>query len=89
VWHWFFFQVIQAGMKGQSRIKLIVTEFVVAFAVSLPVYYGVERRVLKIKLRFSSEREVVDLNTGKMVTIESVDADRSDPSRPDGPAPAP
>jgi peptidoglycan/LPS O-acetylase OafA/YrhL len=67
---------------------MIVTEFVVAFAISLLVYYGVERRALKIKLRFSSEREVVDLNTGKMVTIDSADASRSGPGGHDGAAPA-
>jgi peptidoglycan/LPS O-acetylase OafA/YrhL len=70
VWHWFIFQVVQAAMEGQGRAKIYLTEFVITFAVALAVYYGVERRVLTIKLRFSSEREVVDLNTGKMVTVD-------------------
>ena len=45
-----------------------------AFAVSLPVYYFVELRVLRMKLKFSSEKEVLDLNTGKMMSVEEARA---------------
>ena len=36
----------------------------------IPIYYGVEQRMMRVKLRFSSEKEVVDLTTGKMVTVD-------------------
>ena len=85
IWHYFFFKVIQAGMAGQSRVQMVVTEFVVAFAIALAVYYGVERPMLRVKLKFSSEREVVDLNTGKMVTVPGI----VDPPEREHPTPAP
>ncbi len=36
----------------------------------IPIYYGVEQRMMRVKLRYSSEKEVVDLTTGKMVTVD-------------------
>ena len=47
------------------RVPLLV---IAAFAVSLPVYYFVEMPVLRMKLRFASEPEVLDRTTGQMVT---------------------
>jgi hypothetical protein len=38
-----------------------------AFALAIPVFYKVELRVLKMKMKFSSESETLDLSTGKMV----------------------
>lgn len=69
VWHGFFFVVIHEAMKGQPLPQVMLTQFVVAFAIGFASYYGVERRVLRYKLRFASEREVVDLTTGKVVDV--------------------
>ncbi len=73
VWHGFFFVVIHEAMRGQPHLQVMVTQFVVAFAIGFAVYYGVERRALRFKLRFASEREVVDLTTGKVVDVEDRD----------------
>lgn len=72
VWHALPFIIIIA-LTGGAEIsvagQLIRTPFLIAsaFAVSLPVYYLVEQRVLKAKLRFAAEKETLDLRTGKMV----------------------
>jgi hypothetical protein len=52
-------------------VQLIRTPVLIAaaFAVSMPVYYLIEMRVLRMKLRFSSEKEALDLRTGKMVQV--------------------
>jgi peptidoglycan/LPS O-acetylase OafA/YrhL len=47
------------------RVPLLV---IAAFAVAIPVYYWVEMPVLRMKLRFASEPEVLDRTTGQMVT---------------------
>ncbi len=41
------------------------------------MYYLVEQRVLRMKLRFSAEKEVLDLRTGKMVQVDQIDQVRS------------
>ena len=46
----------------------------IAIVACLPIYYGVEQRMLRVKLRFAAEKEVLDLNTGKMVSIEQARA---------------
>jgi hypothetical protein len=55
----------------------------------MPVYYFVELRVLRMKLRFSAEKEALDLRTGKMVQVGEdgfpvADDAVSDPARPAG-----
>jgi hypothetical protein len=59
------------GPDASLKVQLIRTPILIAaaFAVSLPVYYLVELRVLRLKLRYSSEKEVLDLRTGKMVQV--------------------
>ncbi len=46
----------------------------IAVVACLPVYYGVEQRMLRVKLRYSTEKEVLDLNTGKMMSVEEAQA---------------
>lgn len=73
VWHTLFFWLILdvAGLGAilgeKTRVFVLVP---VAIIMGLPVYYGVEQKMMKLKLRFSSEKEVLDLTTGKMVSIE-------------------
>ena len=43
---------------------------VITIVACLPIFYGVEQRMLRVKLRFAAEKEVLDLTTGKMVPIE-------------------
>ena len=77
IWHALPYLIIFSLTGGEDvslAKQLIRTPVLIAsaFAVSLPVYYLVEMRVLKMKLRFSSEKETLDLTTGKMVQV-SVD----------------
>lgn len=70
VWHGFFFMAIEHGLAGSmSRPALMTLQFVVGFAVSLAVYFGVERRVLRSKLRFASDTHTVDLTRSREVDI--------------------
>jgi peptidoglycan/LPS O-acetylase OafA/YrhL len=72
VWHALPYVIIFAltgGTDVSIGKQLIRTPVLIAaaFAISMPVYYLVELRVLRMKLRFSSEKEALDLRTGKMV----------------------
>jgi peptidoglycan/LPS O-acetylase OafA/YrhL len=108
VWHALPYILIIAATGGEeasTAVQLIRTPVLIAsaFLVSLPVYYLVELRVLRMKLRFSSEKEALDLRTGKMVQVHEgkvvgdvpatgQDLDSAAPGgstgpRPDAPAP--
>lgn len=84
LWHALPFLLLMAvtgGDNPSTAIQLLRTPFLVAaaIAVSMPVYYLVELRVLKVKLRFSAEKEVLDMRTGKMVQVDQIaDLDKSD-----------
>jgi hypothetical protein len=57
------------GRLGEkTRVFVLAPITIVA---CLPIYFLVEQKLLKVKLRFSSEKEVLDLNTGKMVSSET------------------
>lgn len=75
IWHALPYILIFAATGGEDvslGVQLARTPVLIAaaFAVSMPVYYLVEMRVLRMKLRFSSEKEALDLNTGKMVSVQ-------------------
>lgn len=73
IWHTLWYFIILEALGGKDvlgekwRVPILMVAAIVA---SLPVYFYVEQRLLKVKLRFSSEREVVDLNTGKMIRVD-------------------
>jgi peptidoglycan/LPS O-acetylase OafA/YrhL len=74
VWHalpYVFIIALTGGESASLAVQILRTPVLIAsaFAVSLPVYYLVELRVLRMKLRFSSEKEALDLRTGKMVQV--------------------
>ncbi len=74
IWHALPFLIIAAvtgGAEASTTVELLRTPVMIAaaVAVSMPVYYKVELRVLKMKLRFSSEKEALDLRTGKMINV--------------------
>jgi len=46
-----------------------VLRFIVTFAVCIPVHYKIERPMMNRKLKYASEKETVDVNTGKMVEV--------------------
>jgi len=82
VWHALPYLILIAVLGGEDAstgMQLARTPILIAaaFAVSLPVYYLVELRVLRMKLKYSSEKEVLDLRTGKMVQVDQV----SEPDR--------
>ena len=103
VWHALPYIILLAllgGADASPAVQLARTPILIAaaFAVSIPVYYLVELRVLRMKLRFASEKEVLDLRTGKMVQVDHADeiasADRTlspdetgDPPGPGGSGP--
>jgi peptidoglycan/LPS O-acetylase OafA/YrhL len=74
VWHTFFYFVVLDALGGDEvlgekwRAPILAAIAVVA---SLPIFYGVEQRMLRVKLRFAAEKEVLDLNTGKMISVEA------------------
>ena len=91
VWHalpYVFIIALTGGENASIGVQVIRTPVLIAaaFAVSLPVYYLVELRVLRMKLRFSAESEALDLRTGKMVQVR--DGKIHDGPVHDGPAAA-
>jgi peptidoglycan/LPS O-acetylase OafA/YrhL len=96
VWHTFFYFVVLYSLGFDDILGEKTRAPILAFlaiVASLPIFYGVEQRMLRVKLRFASESEVLDLNTGKMVSLEEArsranrsTARRRDPSE-DPPAP--
>lgn len=75
VWHalpYVFIIALTGGEDASPAVQVLRLPVLVlaAFAVSLPVYYLVELRVLRMKLRFSAEKETLDMRTGKMVRVE-------------------
>ncbi|MFN7150419.1 MAG: acyltransferase family protein [Microthrixaceae bacterium] len=78
VWHampYIILMAVLGGADAPPAVQLARTPILIAaaFAVSMPVYYLVELRVLRMKLRFASEKEVLDLRTGKMVQVDHAD----------------
>lgn len=78
LWHALPYIILMALLGGADpspAVQLARTPILIAaaFAVSLPVYHLVELRVLRMKLRFASEKEVLDLRTGKMVQVDLPD----------------
>jgi peptidoglycan/LPS O-acetylase OafA/YrhL len=73
VWHTLVYFVILDLLGGDAvlgqkwRAPILAAVTIVA---CLPVFYGVEQRMLRVKLRYAAEKEVLDLNTGKMVSVE-------------------
>jgi peptidoglycan/LPS O-acetylase OafA/YrhL len=91
VWHTFFYFVILHGLGmdtvlgEKTRVPILA---VITIVCCLPIFYGVERRMLRVKLRYSSEKEVLDLNTGKMVSVEEAARPRRGGSPPGPPSEA-
>lgn len=78
VWHalpYIILMAVLGGADAPASVQILRTPILIAaaFAVSMPVYYLVELRVLRMKLRFASEKEVLDLRTGKMVQVDHAD----------------
>jgi peptidoglycan/LPS O-acetylase OafA/YrhL len=74
VWHalpYIILLALTGGEDASPAVQLLRTPVLIAaaFAVSMPVYYLVELRVLRMKLRFTAESEALDLRTGKMVRV--------------------
>jgi peptidoglycan/LPS O-acetylase OafA/YrhL len=92
VWHALPYVLIFALTGGEDvspALQLARTPVMIAaaFAVSLPVYYLVELRVLRMKLRFSAEKEALDLRTGKMVQVHDGKVVEEPPPASSPPAP--
>ncbi|MBL8140337.1 MAG: hypothetical protein JNM38_04480, partial [Acidobacteria bacterium] len=90
VWHALPYVVLLALTNGDDAtptMKILRTPILVfgAFAVSIPVFYKVEMKVMGMKMRFASEKETLDLRTGKMVETPGASADRTPGTPPDGP----
>ncbi|MGB3411574.1 MAG: acyltransferase [Microthrixaceae bacterium] len=77
VWHTLFYFLVLDWLGGNEvlgqkwRAPILAA---IAVVCSLPIFYGVEQRMLRVKLRFASEKEVLDLNTGKMISVEQARA---------------
>jgi peptidoglycan/LPS O-acetylase OafA/YrhL len=73
VWHTLVYFLVLHVLGGNDvlgekwRVPVLMAVAVVA---CLPVFYGVEQRMLRVKLRFASEKEVLDLNTGKVINVD-------------------
>ena len=95
VWHalpYVFIIALTGGEDASLGVQIVRTPILIgaAFAVSMPVYYFVELRVLRMKLRFSAEKEALDLRTGKMVQVhEGKVVPDATPAPPPDPTPAP
>lgn len=73
VWHTLVYFIVLDLLGGDAvlgekwRAPILTAIAVVS---CLPIFYGVEQRMLRVKLRYAAEKEVLDLTTGKMVPIE-------------------
>ena len=73
VWHTLVYFLVLHVLGGDDvlgekwRVPILMAVTVLA---CLPVFYGVEQRMLRVKLRFASEKEVLDLNTGKVINVD-------------------
>jgi peptidoglycan/LPS O-acetylase OafA/YrhL len=73
VWHTFFYFVLLHGLGldavlgEKTRVFFLLP---VTILLCLPIFYWVEQPLLKAKLKFAAEKEVLDLRTGKMVPLE-------------------
>jgi peptidoglycan/LPS O-acetylase OafA/YrhL len=91
VWHTLVYFVVLDLLGGDDVLgekwrAPILT--VVAVVACLPIFFGVEQRMLRMKLRFATEKEVLDLNTGRMVGVDELaSADRKRTARPAQSAP--
>lgn len=83
VWHALPYIIILALTNGDDAtptMKILRTPILIlgAFAVSIPVFYKVEMKVMGMKMRFASEKETLDLRTGKMVETPGAEDRRGD-----------
>lgn len=74
IWHALAFVTIAAltgGADASTKVELLRAPLMIgaAIAISIPVYYKVELRVLKMKFHFATSKETVDPRTGKMVDV--------------------
>lgn len=74
IWHALAFVIIASvtgGADASTKVELIRTPVMIAaaIAISIPVYYQVELRALKMKFHFATSKETVDPRTGKMVDV--------------------
>ena len=91
VWHALPYLLIIAATGGEEAslgVQLIRTPILIAsaFAISLPVYYKVELKVLKAKMKYSSEKQALDLTTGKMVDVPQAGGSTKGGQNDSGPA---
>ena len=72
VWHTLVYFILletlgfNEGLGEKTRVFILVP---VAIVACLPIFYWVEQPLLKTKLRFAAEKEVLDLRTGKMIDL--------------------
>ncbi len=82
VWHTLFFWLLlevlglDSVLGEKTRVLVLVP---LGILMGIPIYYGVEQKMMKVKLRYSSEKEVVDLHTGKMVDVTGKPVEDNDP----------
>ena len=69
IWHGFLYIITEPLKDGLGKGPLTVLRFIVTFAVCIPVHYKIERPMMNRKLKYASEKETVDVNTGKMVEV--------------------
>jgi len=87
VWHILAILAVTGAVENSARPVQFVVKLAAVFAVSWPVYHFVEQKALKRKIRYSAEKQTLDLSTGKMVDTEAVIAAASakqskEPKRP-------
>lgn len=70
LWHGLPYVILIALTPDMDPFLRMPFLVLAAVAISVPVYNKVELPVMKMKLRFSSEKESLDLTTGKMVTMD-------------------
>ncbi|MCO5311904.1 MAG: acyltransferase [Microthrixaceae bacterium] len=75
VWHILAFTLAQLLVQGSGRLQSAVVKLVVAFGISWLAHRYIDRAMLGLKLRFASEKVVLDRRTGQEVAIETVTSD--------------
>ncbi|NLA35848.1 MAG: acyltransferase, partial [Actinobacteria bacterium] len=74
VWHLFAFALAGIFVEGSSRLIEVPAKVAVAFGVSWLAHRYIDQVVIRMKMRFATEKVVLDRATGKEVSLEAAQA---------------
>ena len=74
VWHLLAFALAGIFVEGSSRIIEVPAKIAVAFGVSWLAHRYIDQVVIRMKMRFATEKVVLDRATGREISLETAQA---------------